>query len=96
MHFLTLLTAGLVGFAAAVPSDPHVIHEKRSGSPLAWKRHSRAIKEQTLPIRIGLKQRNLHNADRFIQDVADPDSPNYGRSEDESRKDESLVVNNIR
>jgi tripeptidyl-peptidase I len=78
MHFLTLLTAGLVGLAAAAPSETHAVHEKRHAAPFAWKRHSRAVKEQVLPIRIGLKQRNLEHADRFIQDVADPDSPNYG------------------
>ena len=78
MHFLSLLTAGLVGLAAAVPSETHAVHEKRDAAPFAWKRHSRAVKEQVLPIRIGLKQRNLEHADRFIQDVADPDSPNYG------------------
>lgn len=82
MHFITILTAGLAGLAAAVPSETHAVHEKRNAAPFAWKRHSRAVKEQVLPIRIGLKQRNLKHADRFIQDVADPDSPNYGMNKD--------------
>lgn len=79
MHFLTIFTAGLAGLAAAAPSDSHLLHEKRHDAPIAWKRHSRPLKEQVLPLRIGLKQRNLQHADRFIQDVADPDSPNYGK-----------------
>ena len=82
MHFSILFTATLAGLAAAAPSisaDPHVLHEKRNGEPVAWQRLARAWKSQSLPIRIGLKQRNLHHANRFIDDVADPESPNFGK-----------------
>lgn len=33
----------------------------------------------TLPVRIGLTQQNLHRAEEFIYDVANPNSPNYGK-----------------
>ena len=80
MHFLALFSAALAGLAAAAPSpDPHVLHEKRDGEPVSWTRHARAIKSQVLPIRIGLKQRNLHHVNRFIDEVADPDSPKFGK-----------------
>ena len=82
MHFSTLFTVALVGLAAAVPSpnaDPHELHERRDGAPHAWKRHSRAFKEQVLPIRIGLKQRNLEHGNRFLHDVSDPDSAKFGK-----------------
>ncbi|EOA86025.1 uncharacterized protein SETTUDRAFT_177490 [Exserohilum turcica Et28A] len=32
-----------------------------------------------LPVRIGLKERNLEHGDRFLDDISDPDSPNFGK-----------------
>lgn len=60
-------------------SLPHILHEKRHGEPLDWKRDSRAHGEHVLPVRIGLRQRNLEHAERFLSDVADPESGNFGR-----------------
>ena len=39
----------------------------------------KAQPEEVLPVRIGLKQQNLHNAEQYLMDVSDPRSPNYGR-----------------
>ncbi|GAM83779.1 hypothetical protein ANO11243_017690 [Dothideomycetidae sp. 11243] len=64
---------------AAPTSSTHQVHEKRDVPPHAWTRHSSAAAEDFLPIRIGLKQRNLEHADRFLTDVADPASPNFGK-----------------
>ncbi len=78
MHLLTLVAA-FAGFASALPSaEPHVLHEKRDGLPVAWRHHSRAERSTVLPVRIGLKQRNLEHGSRYIADVADPKSPNFG------------------
>lgn len=86
LFFATLLT--LASSISAVPifssssssSSSHVLHEKRDEGPQSlWTRHSRAQGHERLPIRIGLKQRNLEHADRFIQDVSDPTSPNFGK-----------------
>lgn len=78
MHLLTLVAA-FAGFASALPSaEPHVLHEKRDGLPVAWRHHSRAERSTVLPVRIGLKQRNLELGSRYIADVADPKSPNFG------------------
>lgn len=77
----TLFALALVGCSAAVPtgnSDVLVLHEKRDGEPLAWSKHARAAGHQMLPMRIGLKQRNLEHADRFISEISDPASPKYG------------------
>ncbi|KAK1094542.1 hypothetical protein LTR48_000091 [Friedmanniomyces endolithicus] len=79
MHLLTLVAA-FAGFASALPSaEPHVLHEKRDGLPVAWRHHSRAERSTVLPVRIGLKQRNLEHGSRYIADVADPKSPNFGK-----------------
>ena len=64
MHFSAVFLAALACVAAAAPSGiskKYVLHEKRDGHLIAWKKHSRAFKEQVLPVRIGLKQRNLHH-----------------------------------
>lgn len=82
MRLSLLLSTALAGSVIAAPSppaDPHVLHEKRHGEPVAWKRHSRADSNLMLPVRVGLKQRNLEHGDRWLADVADPDSPNFGK-----------------
>nr|POF27611.1 tripeptidyl-peptidase sed1 [Quercus suber] len=77
---LLCLSATLLGFATAAPSvNTHVLHEKRDGHPIAWTKHSRAEGHLLLPIRIGLNQRNLEHGDRFLDDISDPDSPNFGK-----------------
>ncbi|KAK5118876.1 hypothetical protein LTR62_000086 [Meristemomyces frigidus] len=78
MHFSALVTA-LAGLATALPSpEPHVVHEKRDGV-LSWTKHSRAERSTILPVRIGLKQRNLEHGDRWLADISDPKSPNFGQ-----------------
>lgn len=79
MRVSLFLGAALAGLVAAAPSpSTHVVHEKRDGEPLAWKKHSRAESNMILPIRVGLKQKNLEHGDRFLDDISDPDSPNFG------------------
>jgi tripeptidyl-peptidase-1 len=80
MHFSSLLLLGLSGLSTSSPLTTHTVHEKRHALPVAWNRHSRAPKDAVLPVRIGLNQRNLQHADRFLEDVADPDSPNFGEN----------------
>lgn len=83
MRFLTAaVTAALVLTCSAVPttSSKHVLHEKRDGQPHAWHKRHRAIADQVIPIRIALRERNLENAERYINDVADPRSPNFGKT----------------
>lgn len=81
---LSLFTLGLLattGLCAPAPTEhgTYVLHEKRSGEPHAWDKHSRTAKDHVLPVRIGLKQQNLDLAEEYINDVAHPDSPNYGK-----------------
>lgn len=85
MRFLTVVAAAaLVSVSSAVPApgsnSNHVLHEKRDGVPHQWGKRDRAAAHEVLPIRIGLRQRNLEHAERFILDVSDPTSPNFGSS----------------
>lgn len=63
----------------SAPSATHIVHEKRDALPVAWTKHSRAQKDVIVPVRVGLKQRNLEHSDRFLEDISDPDSPNFGK-----------------
>lgn len=79
--FLTA-AAGLAAIVSAAPRPGnvnHVQHEKRNGEPHQWNKRERALRDEVLPVRIGLKQRNLEHVARFVSDVADPDSRNFGR-----------------
>ncbi|KAF3764746.1 subtilisin-like protein [Cryphonectria parasitica EP155] len=65
--------------APATSSSKHVLHEKREGRPHSWQKRSRADAEHVMPIRIALRERNIENAEKYIYDVADPRSPNFGK-----------------
>lgn len=78
MRFLSTATA-LASLGAALPSASQTsVHEKRIGEPIAWVRQDRASKDLVLPVRIGLKQANLENMYKFVDDVANPKSANFG------------------
>ncbi|KAI1516918.1 activation domain containing protein [Pyrenophora tritici-repentis] len=69
-----------MGWRSANPSThTRTLHEKRDALPSAWTKQSRAPRDAILPVRIGLKQRNLEHGDRFLHDISDPDSPNFGK-----------------
>ncbi|GKT96345.1 subtilisin-like protein [Colletotrichum tofieldiae] len=77
----TLLTAlAAVAFANPVTrSHKHVVHEQRHPARREWVKNHRLHTMARLPVRIGLAQSNLHRANEFMNDVAHPDSPNYGK-----------------
>ena len=81
MHFATVLAVAvlILDCTAAPVSSKHVLHEKRDSQPHQWQKRSRANLRHVLPIRIGLRQRNLEYAESYIYDVADPSSPNFGK-----------------
>ncbi|KAH8819981.1 peptidase S8/S53 domain-containing protein [Xylogone sp. PMI_703] len=80
MHFFLFGVCSLLTGAFAFPTSPYVVHEHRSKPPPKWRRDIESINnEARLPIQIALTQRNLHKAEEFLMDVADPQSKNYGR-----------------
>ena len=73
--------ATLVSLCSAAPKPSyanHILHEKRDSKPYQSVKRDRAIGHEAIPIRIGLRQRNLEHAARYIHDVSDPESPNFG------------------
>ncbi|KAI0401512.1 peptidase S8/S53 domain-containing protein [Xylaria palmicola] len=58
----------------------HVRHEKRTADQArAWSKVERAKREALLPMRIGLKQRNLRDGHDLLMDISNPASENYGK-----------------
>jgi tripeptidyl-peptidase-1 len=81
MLFSTAIAAAiLVLTCSSAPTlNRLVVHEKRDGNLHQWEKRSRAAPHYVLPIKIGLRQRNLENAEKYIYDIADPSSPNFGK-----------------
>jgi tripeptidyl-peptidase I len=74
-HRLLASTALIAG--ALSVSTSHVLHEKRSVS-LPHKRH-RVDGDAIVPIRIGLRQSNLHTGYERLMEVSHPASEKYGK-----------------
>lgn len=84
--------------AVAVPRT-HVVHEERAGHSSRWIKRDRAPGHMKVPVRIGLQQSNLENAQDYLLDVSDPNSANYGKHwtpeqvvETFKPKDETIVA----
>ncbi|KAH9858769.1 subtilisin-like protein [Lenzites betulinus] len=75
----------LVGVAVSVLGSPEpqlsrrVLHEYRRSLPSGWSLHRRADPGATLPLSIALAQSNIHSLEDYLLDIADPESPNYGK-----------------
>jgi len=76
-----LQVLAICSIALAAPSQRanHVIHERRTAEPVGWVKSHRAGADDTIPLRIGMKQQNLHMLEDLLMDVAHPDSPAYGQ-----------------
>lgn len=71
-----LITTSIFTNSLAAPAS-HVLHEKRltvANSP-----RRRVDPEALIPIRVGLRQRNLESGHELLMDVSHPSSPNYGK-----------------
>lgn len=76
---LHILAALVVAVSASPLATPHVVHERRTRSVSNWSKRGRLHSEAVFPIRIGLAQQNLHRAEEFINQVAHPQSKEYGQ-----------------
>lgn len=72
MHLFTLsivFGCAATAFGTAVPHS-HTVHEKRDvGIPKQWVKRERLSADNRLPMRIGLKQRNLHLGYDLLMDM---------------------------
>lgn len=75
-----LAASTLCAAAPTAEGSSYVLHEKRHAEPHQWTKRARAHSAMTLPVKIGLTQRNLHRAEEFVMDIAHPASPNFGMS----------------
>lgn len=84
MRLLSVVAAAsFVCACCAAPGNlysNHILHEKRDGVPHQWGKRDRAAGHEVMPIRIGLRQRNLEHAERYMYEVSDPTSPNFGKT----------------
>lgn len=81
--FLVLLACLTTALAAPSQStESHVIHERRATNPGSdWILTRRLDPSNILPspLRIGLKQSNLHHLEDLLLSISHPESPSYGQ-----------------
>ena len=69
----SLIAAALASFLtlckAVPPPSTYAVHEKRTSVPRLWARGNRVENDAILPIRIGMTQSNLENAEDHLMDV---------------------------
>lgn len=68
LSLLVLLAAAAFTVAAPAPVTP-VLHEKRESAPRTWVKRSRVDPTAVLPVRIGLRQRNLESGPTLLNEV---------------------------
>lgn len=67
----------LQSYASIVPQADYVVHEKRDAIPSKWSYVRRLESDAILPMRFGLRQRNIEQLEDMLMEVSHPDSPNY-------------------
>lgn len=68
-----------VGYTSSSPSPRYVIHERRNVLPSGFESRERLDPTARIPLRIGLKQRNLHLASELLNQVSHPQSETYAK-----------------
>lgn len=67
--FAAAFVALLTHCGAAPTPASYTVHEKRSSSPRLWNSGERVDGAAILPIRIGLTQNSLEDAEKHLMDV---------------------------
>jgi tripeptidyl-peptidase-1 len=76
---LQVLTICSIALAASTQHANRVIHERRAAAPVGWVKSHKVDAEDIIPLRIGIKQQNLHMLEDLLMGVAHPSSPKYGK-----------------
>jgi tripeptidyl-peptidase-1 len=66
---ISVLAVFAVLSSAAPRPSTHAVHEKREASPKQWMKGDRLWSEALLPVRVGLKQRNIENGYDYLLEV---------------------------
>ena len=78
--FILSFFCSLLSLAVAEPIlSPAILHEKRDHVPVGWSHSHKLHATAVLPLRFGLSQPNVDAIDEYLNNVADPESPNYGK-----------------
>lgn len=78
LRFIFGIFAALAVAEAWPSKTSHVVHEERVASH-RWTKAHRLHRRGMLPVRVGLAQQNLDRAEEFVNAVAHPESPDYGK-----------------
>lgn len=65
---VALVAAAVSALASAAPSSnaaEHVVHEKRDVQSSQWLKRARLPADFPIPVRVGLKQRNVEDGERL-------------------------------
>lgn len=76
LRFISLVA---VGRTSPSPANRYVVHERRNLLPSGFVTRERLDPSVKIPLRIGLKQRNLHLASQLLDEVSHPQSGKYAR-----------------
>ncbi len=81
MKLYTLaVVCGIAACALAAPASVNAVHEKRENQLSKWSRRDVKLnRDATIPLSIGLTQRNLESGYEYLMDVSHPESANYGK-----------------
>lgn len=79
--FFVLASLAVLGSASPLNTarSNHVVHERRSTPPPGWQARDRVDGDIKMPLRIGLKQRNLDMGAHFLDEVSNPRSSKYAQ-----------------
>lgn len=73
------LAAAVVSVLGSPQLSRRILHERRRSLPPGWSLHRRADPDITLPLSIVLVQSNIDKLEDYLLEIADPESPNYGK-----------------
>ncbi|KAH8883530.1 alkaline serine protease [Thozetella sp. PMI_491] len=60
--------------------DTHVLHERQPDHWVSkWDKRQKAPRDTVLPMRVGLRQRNLRDGHEKLMEISNPNSPSYGK-----------------
>ena len=76
--FRVVLTALSIVQTLATPVTSSKVQHERRSTITSWSKHRRLDSRSVLPVRVGLKQTNLHEVGDKLNSVSDPASLQYG------------------